>query len=326
MGAVIVPGVQLANESESYIDAMHAVLSHKGWMAHPKPMLSGMTVAGFRFTVNRRLTAESVTAYNWIAENFLAADFIGVSSSQNAGFTFDATFPLYQRQAVSDIKASIGRGTAAIIWKDQFVVAAGYDDCDEVLYIADGKSSEYVTVPYGQFGRNDSPYWYYQLLEDRIEIEESAIFQESFVQAVYKWESHDLMLPEAEYACGRRAYDAIVEALRSGDYDSGESRHVFRCYAAAKRDIGEYARRLELVWPEIGTAAAHYSRVSGLFRRIAERACAPDTGSGPYEPETVRELIGLFREAQYEEELATGEIRALLNETIHNRFHDIGLR
>lgn len=326
MGAVILPGLQLTNESESYIDAMHSVLTHKGWTAHSKAMLSGMTVTGFRFTVNRRLTAESSTVYNWIAENFLAADFIGVISSQNAGYSFDATFPLYQRQALAEIKASIDRGTGAIIWKDAFVVAAGYDDDNEVLVIADGEGGEYALLPFGDFGRNDSPYWYYQLLEDRIEMEESAIFQESFVQAVYKWESHDLMLPESEYACGRRAYDAIVEALRSGEYDSGGSRNGFRRYAAAKRDIGEYARMLVSFWPQFGAAAEHYTRVSGIFGHIAVLACDPDAGSGPYRPETERDLIEMFREAQREEERAIGAIQSVMRETIHNRFHDIGLR
>ncbi|MBW7458820.1 hypothetical protein K0U00_32720, partial [Paenibacillus sepulcri] len=219
MGAVLLTGQRMILESESYIDAMHGILFPMGWIACSKSMLAGMSAAAFRFTVNRRLTPESVTAYNWMAEHFLAADFLGVTASQNAGFYFQPTFPLYQRQAVAAIKDSLDRGTGAVIWKDKFVIAAGYDDEREVLYISDGTAEDYEALPYGDFGCNRSPYWYVQTFETRIESDEMEIYLESLLQAIYKWESHDLMLPEKEYACGRSAYGAIIHALRGGHYD-----------------------------------------------------------------------------------------------------------
>ncbi|QYR23215.1 hypothetical protein KZ483_10000 [Paenibacillus sp. sptzw28] len=303
----------MTNESESYIDAMHGILSHKGWTDRSKPVLSGMTVSGFRFTVNRRLTAESPTAYNWIAENFLAADFLGITSSQQAGYQFDATFPLYRKQAVSDIKKSIDRGIGAVFWKDKFVIAAGYDDNLEVLYYTDGLSDEYLRLCYTDFGTNVSPYWYYQILEDKIELDELEIYKESLIQAVYKWEQHDLMLPEADYACGRAAYDAIIQALKTGDYDPENAAGVFRCYAAAKRDIALYTAFLQTFWPQINIAAAHYGRLAQIFGHLVES-------------KTPSEQIDLFVEAQRTETNAVQSIKALMRETIENRFNDISLR
>ena len=43
--------------------------------------------------------AESISAYNWMAENFVEADFMGVTTGQHGGFSFEPTFPLYQKQA-----------------------------------------------------------------------------------------------------------------------------------------------------------------------------------------------------------------------------------
>ncbi|MDR6720634.1 hypothetical protein [Paenibacillus sp. 2003] len=94
----------------SYTDAMYRIILHTRWMDFPRHMIAGMTASAFRLVVDRRLTAESISAYNWMAENFVAADFLGVTTGQHGGFSFEPTFPLYQKQAVLDIKASIDRG------------------------------------------------------------------------------------------------------------------------------------------------------------------------------------------------------------------------
>lgn len=71
--------------SGSYIEAMHSILAHAGWID------CSPSTPCFRFTVNRRLTGESAAAYNWMAELFVAGDFIGVTTSQHAGFSFEAS-------------------------------------------------------------------------------------------------------------------------------------------------------------------------------------------------------------------------------------------
>lgn len=320
MGAVLLSELQMKVESRSYVDAMHGILAHGGWTFMAKPMLSGMSVTGFRFTVNRRLAADSSTVYNWMAENFLAADFLGITSSQQAGYSFDATFPLYQKRAVSVIKRSIDLGMGAVFWKDGFVIATGYDDEKSGLYYSDGSNDEHQIVSYADFGINASPYWYYQVYESRIELDELAVYKESCIQAIYKWETHDPMLPESQYACGRSAYDAIIHALRTGDYDKAGARQVFKDYAAFKRDVQLYADTLQCIWPQLSTAAACYTRLSQLFAEIVELTDSAE------ETANEAELIRLVMAAGQTEEQAIQSIKSFMRETIDNRYNDIALR
>ncbi|SDW65100.1 hypothetical protein [Paenibacillus sp. CF384] len=286
--------LQLIRQSHSYIDAMHAVLVHQGFFALSKSMLAGMTSMGFRFTVHRRLAAPSTTAYNWLAEHFLAADFIGMTSSQHAGFNFDHAFPLYQKHTLRAIKESINRGAGVIFWKDAFVIAAGYDDDAQVLLVADGseEDGELSRLPYADFGRSGhSPYWYYQLIENHIALDTLEVYRESLMQAIHYWESHDALLPANEYACGEQAYLALIELLEYGEYDTAEAMAVIRTYAAAKQDIAAYTDALGLIWPGCQPIAVCYGKVSEIFKQLSEALASKidgvdgggggdDTGSG----------------------------------------------
>lgn len=318
MGAVMLDNLHMRQESLSYADALHAVLTHAGLYQGTKPMLAGMTVSAFRFTVDSRLTAESTTAYNWMAENFLACDFIGAASSQSAGFVFQPTFPFRRRHVIAGIKASIDRGIGAIFWHGGFVVAAGYDDERELLYYSDGtEHSEcgegYRILPWDDFGRNGTPYWYYQTVDEGVPMDPHAVFKESFVQAVFKWETHDILLPELQYGCGRAAYAAMIAALASGNYDAEGARAVFAAYAAAKRDIAAYTAAVSESWPAAAEAADQYGALSAVFGRIASA-------------DADRERLELLREAASREEQAVEALRRLVRETTENRRHDIGLR
>lgn len=324
MMAVVIPDLRMSLESGSYIDAMHAVLTHKGWIALTKPKLAGMTASSFRFTVNRRLTAESHTAYNWVAEHFLAADFIGVTSGQAAGFRFDATFPLYQRHAIAQIRKTINAGVGAILWSDRFVVAVGYDDERETLLISNGISNELEELPYESFGIHISPFWYYQVFDSRIELDHMEICRESLMQAIYKWETHDPMLPESEYACGCSAYDAIIEALKNRSYDREEMPTVIRAYRAAKRDISKYMSTLGAYWPQLQSAAEHYASVEAGFQEASLLAGGLDNKE--LGEEELHEMIRLFVLAKQMEQSAIDAIKAFMRETIDIRRHDIALR
>lgn len=309
----------MSRDSGSYIDAMYGILSHQGWIRGSKPMLSGLSAFGFRFAVERRLSVESVTAYNWMAEHFVAADLVGIASSQQAGFNFDATFPLYRERAVEEIKSSIDRGIGSIFWAGEFVVAVGYDDRNGLLYYSDGRTDDRLKLPYSEFGCGAaSPYWYYQLLGGVVELDESQTIEESLLQAVSKWETHELMLPADRFACGRRAYEAMIEALRAGDYDRDGAPRVICFYAKAKKDIAAYTERLSGVWKtgdnQMKEIAEAYAEVSGLFGEMTEAE------------RSAERLIVLLRKARDAEERAVRGIRSLLQEKIDNRFHDIGLR
>ncbi|AJS58744.1 hypothetical protein [Paenibacillus sp. IHBB 10380] len=326
MKQVIVHPLRLNMESYSFTDAMYGILSEKGWFSLPKYMLSGMTAACFRFSVHRKLHRDSTTAYNWMAEHLVAADLVGITASQCAGFNFAPTFPLYQRHAVLDIKSSIDRSTGAVLWKDQFVIVNGYNDNEEVFYYTDGHAVAYQELPFCELGRNDSPYWYYQVYEDQLEIDVLQVIKESFIQAVFKWETHDLMLPESEYACGLKAYDAIVEALRAGDYDAAGAHTTFNVYAAVKKDAARYTEEARTYWPALDIVAVHYTLLATIFDEILKRLDVFEMSTLPHAQLQINKLIELFQDAKIAETSAIQSIQTLLQEPIANRFHDIGLR
>lgn len=315
MDQIILTGLTMKIESYSYIDALHAILTSKDWLACSKELMAGMAAMSFRFTVNRRLTVESSTAYNWMAEHFVAADLLGIKTSQHAGYSFQPTFPLYQKQAVRIIKQSIRQGTGVLIWKDSFVVVSGYDDEQGVLLYCNGSSEQLQSLKYEDFGRNESPYWYYQLYEGKIQLDPYEVYKESLMQAISKWETHDVLLPQNEYACGRAAYDAIVEALASGDYEYDGAFETFRCYGAAKRDSAQYLSSLQHVWPLCSRVSELYAHVADLFDVIVSRT-----------NEDGKVLIPLFKSAEQYEAMAIEELRKLFTEDVHNRFDDLGLR
>lgn len=327
MKQIIVHTLPLSLKSYSFTDAMYGILSAKGWFSLPKYMLSGMTAASFRFSVHRQLHRDSATAYNWMVEHLVAADLVGITASQSAGFNFAPTFPLYQQHAVSDIKSSIDRGTGAVLWKDQFVIVNGYNDNDEIFYYTDGHVADYQLLPYGDLGQNHSPYWYYQVYEDQLEIDVLQVIKESFIQAVFKWETHDLMLPESEYACGLKAYDAILEALRSGDYDAAGAYTTFNVYAAAKKDAARYTEEARTYWPALDIVAVHYTRLATIYDEILKRLDVFEmSATRPLAHLQINNLIELFLDAKIAETSAIQSIQTLLREPITNRFHDIGLR
>ncbi|MFX3648041.1 MAG: hypothetical protein ACE3K2_21145 [Paenibacillus sp.] len=309
----------------SYIDAMYRILLHTQWMDFPRHMIAGMTASAFRLVVDRRLTAESISAYNWMAENFVAADFLGVTTGQHGGFSFEPTFSLYQKQAVLDIKASIDRGVGAILWHDQFVIAAGYDDEEQVLFIGESEGHEVIRLPYDSFGRNSTPYWYYQVLESHESVDLWEVCKESLIQAVYKWENHDYMLPSQDYACGAAAYTVMAATLQSGTYDTEQAATVLHYYAKSRLDIASYVAGLKHLSIHMDQVIDEYEQLASLYTMIVE-VIDDSISWDSREPECVQSVMELIRKAGATEQRAIDAIKLAFRETIGNRFDDVGLR
>ncbi|MEK4043186.1 hypothetical protein NSU18_05945 [Paenibacillus sp. FSL H8-0048] len=323
-GAADQPRVPLAS---SFADAMHQVLSAKGWFTLSKPMLAGMTALCFRLSVHRQLHRESPTAYNWMAEHTVAADLIGIVASQAAGFHFMPTFPLYQKQAIAAIRQSLEQGTGVVCWKDRFVVISRCDDEQKLFYYQEEASDPERELPYDQFGKNETPYWYGQIYEGQIQKDLLQVIRESFIQAVYKAEVHDPMLPEAQYACGLKAYDAMLEALTDKTYDAAGAYETLFFYAGMKQDTAAYAREASLYWPELEGIAEHYTVLAAVYNELTD-ALNGRPAQAPEAPCSIdaESLLPLLREAKRIETAAIQSIRHLLREPIENRFHDVGLR
>ncbi len=323
--------VNLADEYRSwsgvsaYTDALYRILLHKQWTDFPRYTIAGMTASAFRLVVDRRLTSESISAYNWMAENFVAADFIGVTASQAAGFSFEPTFPLYQKQALLDIKASIDRGVGVILWHDQFVIVTGYDDVERVLFICESKGNEIIRLSYDSFGRNSTPYWYYQVLESHESVDLWEVCKESLIQAVYKWETHDYMLPPQDYACGAAAYTVMATTLQAGAYDTEQAATVLRYYARSRLDIASYVAGLAYLSDRMVHVMHEYALLAELYSQIVD-VVNDSISWNTKEPKCVQNVIELIRKAGVTEQRAIDAIKRAFPETIHNRFDDVGLR
>ncbi|WP_307542002.1 hypothetical protein [Paenibacillus sp. W4I10] len=309
----------------AYTDALLRILLHKQWTVFPHHMIAGMTASAFRLVVDRRLTSESISAYNWMAENFVAADFIGVTTGQHGGFSFEPTFPLYQKQALLDIKASIDRGIGAILWHDQFVIVIGYDDVERVLFICKSNGNEVIRLPYDSLGRNSTPYWYYQVLEACAPIDQWEVCKESLIQAVYKWETHDYMLPSQDYACGAAAYTVMAATLQSGTYDTEQAVTVLRYYARSRLDIASYVAGLKHLSIQMDQVINEYELLANLYTMIVE-VIDDSISWDSREPDCVQRVIELIRKAGATEQRAIDAIKRAFPETIGNRFKDVGLR
>ena len=322
----ILPNLVYTREAGSYIDAMHTVLQGRGAYPHVKAMLAGMTAACFRFSVHRRLHPDSPTAYNWMAEHLVAADLIGLTASQAAGYHQKPTFPLYQEEAVQQIIAAIDGGTGVIFWKDQFAVLVGYDRHQNCFYYLDGDGTEVRTLAINEFGRNRTPYWYYQILEEQAEVEWVKVIKESYVQAIAKWETHELMLPEAEYACGRSAYKAIAAALKTSNYDPAGTVETMSVYAAAKRMAAAYAAEAVGYWPSLAPVVQRYAELGELWTGIESALAAEETPIEPFDEALTKLMVKQVEAAGQIEDEALAQVGTLLREPIANRFGDIGLR
>jgi len=313
------------NGTGSHIDAMYRILVHQQWTDLPRHMIAGMTASVFRLVVDRRLTTESISAYNWMAENFVAADFIGVTTGQHGGFSFQPTFPLYQKQALLDIKASIDRGVGAILWHDEFVICVGYDDGEQVLFICESNGNDVIRLPYASFGRNSTPYWYYQVLESHTTVDVWEVCKESLIQAVYKWETHDYMLPLQDYACGAAAYAAIAAALQSGAYDTNQAAVVLRYYAQSRKDMASYVAELEHLSNQMNHVVQEYALLAELHAQMMEKVEESPAWDAK-EPGHMLRVVHLIKQAGEAEQCAIDAIKQAFPETISNRFEDIGLR
>lgn len=315
----------ISSSKGSYADVMHRILIHKKWTEFPIHMIAGMTATVFRLVVDRRLTEESISAYNWMAENFVAADFIGVTVSQAAGFSFAPTFPLYQKQALVDIKTSIDRGVGAIVWHDQFVIAAGYDDVEQVLLLCNSEGQNVTRLPYDSFGRNSTPYWYYQVLESCRAVDLWEVCKESLIQAVYKWEIHDYMLPTRDYACGSAAYSAMASALETSVYDPRQAAAVLRYYCRSREIMASYVAGLGYLSDQMAQVIQEYRSLSDLYLEMIRWVDHCDLWDVK-EPECVQSVIALLHQARETEQRAIDAIKQAFPETIGNRFKDVGLR
>jgi hypothetical protein len=303
--------------SRSYISCLYSLLTSAGLYSMPKYMLSGMTGMLFKFIIHSRLLPSSLDMYRWQWENWHAVNILGIYNETYAGSPLDATLPLYRKQLLHKIKSSVDEGRAAVGWgseRPQFCLYTGYNDEDQVLFYRDSPNQEEEVLLYENFGLAEEGDWFVQIIGGKIEKDIRDVFRESLEEAVREWHSVYKMKPE--YGSGKKAYQNLLDAFQSGDFNYNGAYYMLKPYLNSKMDIARYMDEVIKEIPELSAAAELYRRMAEalLPLRAVRLTGIPEKDKG-----LIPEAIGCFRAAMLLEDNAVNEIEKYLRDYMHNR-------
>ncbi|MEC0125823.1 C39 family peptidase [Paenibacillus pabuli] len=311
MAEVVLDNLRMKRESKSYVDSLHAVLTHAGLFQGSKYALAGYTGMAFKLSVHRRLLHISVTAYGqWGESHRQGIDNLGIFTISDGGRTRHSTFEYYQRDAVNWVKRSLDGGVGVIYWIPEFGVIHGYDDHDRIFYVQDGWSKEPQILLYDNFGLNFTGFWHCQVFGDRVRIPEQQMLLESLRMAIEDWDIPYRLLPDRNIASGRLAYDVWVEALRGGDYDASGTAYILESYCRSRTEIQMYLQDAQGIWTELDQAYACYEQLGALIMQM--KACMiQEHNRWIIRADATEELAQVLLEAKALEEQAVDYFRLI---------------
>lgn len=269
MAEVMLDTLMMKRESKSYVDSLHAILTHTGQFEDPKYMLAGYTGMAFKLAVHQKLLPMSVTAYGqWGEAHRPGIDNLGIFTIWDGGRTRHPTFSYYQQDAVNWVKRSLDEGRGVIYWIPEFGVIHGYDDNDRIFYVQDGWSEESQIVLYDNFGLNFTGFWYCQIFGDQVHIAEKEMVLESLRLAIEDWDTPYRLLPDRSIASGKLAYDVWVQALHRTDYDASGAAYILDAYCQSRTEIQMYLQDVRGLWNELKQAHACYDQIGALIHEM----------------------------------------------------------
>ncbi|CAI6084265.1 hypothetical protein PAECIP112173_04229 [Paenibacillus sp. JJ-100] len=269
MAEIILDHLMMKRESKSYVDSLHAILTHTGQFQGSKYLLAGYTGMAFKLAVHRRLLPLSVTAYGqWGEAHRLGIDNLGIFTIWDGGRTRHSTFRYYQQDAVNWVRRSLDEGTGIIYWIPEFGVIHGYDDSDRIFYVQDGWSKEPEILLYDNFGLNFTGFWYCQMFGDQVRIPEQQMLLESLRLAIEDWDTPYRLLPDRNIASGRQAYDVWIQALRSRDFDESGAAYILESFCHSRTEIRMYLQDVRGIWNELDQACACYEQLGTLIDQM----------------------------------------------------------
>lgn len=324
----LIENIQIKRESRSFIDCLHSVLTAAGLFNGPKYMLSGMTAVAFKFIVNKHLLPGGFEMYSRPLEHWYGVDTLGIYSETYGGFKSNPTFPLYQRHAIDKIRESIDRNVGAIVWAPDFLdyaVVHGYDDSDRVFFYRDRYNSDDQVMLYDNFGMVKIACWNYHLIwKEKVERDIRDIYDESLLNAVFDWETAYKMERETnrEFGSGRKAYDYLIDAFRSNDFNDYGACYDINANIISKNEIYMYMKKVAEEIPQLEGALSKYRELDGIYKNISEYIPDAETNS-MIDRAALNELVNLFMIAKEVEEAAMGEIKVYHREALRNMFFDL---
>lgn len=327
MASRILGNIVLKNESSrSYVDALYAVLTPAGLFNNAPYMLSGMTGMAFVSVAHKNLIPASVDVYSLRESGWRSLDILGLYSEIYGGVNNSITFPLYQQKAVERVKQSIDAGRGAVVWapkRMEFGVIYGYDDEDEVLFYKDRYLPGEFVMLYKNLGRTNSVFWMCQVIGDGIDKDIRDIYLDSMEVCVDEWEMPYKAQPHTkrEFGSGRKAYEYMINALESRDYNNIGAIRIINCCMLCKNETYKYLKEVKKEMPEIQPAFDKYKELNEIFMSIA--GLVPQYAPGAImDIENIPRLVEYLREAKEAEDQAVGEVKKYLKDILNNRYID----
>lgn len=259
----------------SYISSAYGVLSAAGVWQDELYKMMGMTGMAFHFIVHENCCPSSVTVYDWVNEHTVMMDRIGIYSDvyQSCNDNKSGTYELRHSDAVKRIKESIDRGVGVVVWAPtrilEFGFVRGYDDEDGVFFVGDCTGQTVDPLLYGNLGKSDVPMLFYQIFNDKVEINQQKVYKESLQFAIGEWEKEFHVNPS--YASGRKGYKMLLASLERGDFDIFGLPYILAVYLDSKKNAAQYLTFLAGNQSELKgleKAAELYTEIAGKYEEL----------------------------------------------------------
>ena len=229
----------------------------------------GMTGIAAHFCMDSECSALPVTDYDWISENPVFMERIGVRTEIIFADANDTGFRSKQEYAVKRIKESINNGRAVAAWgidTGEFGIICGYDDDDGVFFtkgIGSSNSSFSSPILYKNLGLtyDNAPILYCEIPLERMKID----LQQAYIESLRNYSEMMKKKTVKGRAYGLGAYDMIAYALKNNRCDSFGLRYCIGVYCERKDAMFRYLSEIENQFDDIV-----FSETVQSFGRISE--------------------------------------------------------
>lgn len=206
----------------------------------------------------------------------------------------------------------------------EFGVAYGYDDDDQVLLVsgvarAGSETGESDPVLYDNVGLTfaGAPILFCQTPIEAVPFDLEWTSRQSLAFYVEQMEKTSHIAPA--YHSGLLAYDAWIQAMKTGKFNPFGLRYIAAVYADAKAHAAEYIESLSKDWntsramQDAAGAARQLAHVfSEMLDALEQLPCGPEALGHPVSPAQAAELVPLLEKARALEQRQLDRVKEII--------------
>ncbi len=271
----ILEDVQMGFSMTSYASAAYGCLKAAGLWQDDMVRFMGMTGLAFRFVMHYQTCPSSPTVYNWVTEQTMMMDRIGVHSDCYLASTnlHPNTQARIQEAAAARIRESIDRGVAVVAWAPspmyEFGIINGYDDESRSYFVRDCTGRQEAVLPYDKLGISEIPELFYQIFHEKRSVDAEKAGLESLRYALGEWNKEHY--PYAFCGSGRKAYEKLIAAVEKDDLNVFGLAYNLKVHNFSKRCAAEHLKYLTgfAAFKDLGGAAELYGQVAAYYEKMS---------------------------------------------------------